>query len=117
VLLFHSQLLDPASILISIRQFLIDKGFVENVRGDCTLHVGIDARYVWYFMSRFLMLSPSGLVTGFAPQRLVTDGQSRADVPSYTMREACADAAYGALRFRRPATPLCEMRDTACQRD
>jgi len=41
------QLLEPASIPISLRQFAIDKGFTENVRGDHTLHVGVDARYVW----------------------------------------------------------------------
>jgi hypothetical protein len=36
MLLFHSQLLNPASILILICQFSIDKGFVENVHGDCS---------------------------------------------------------------------------------
>jgi len=40
----HVQLLAPAATPISIRHFAIRKGFVENVRGDRTLWVGIDAR-------------------------------------------------------------------------
>ncbi|KIM86217.1 hypothetical protein PILCRDRAFT_4745 [Piloderma croceum F 1598] len=35
-------LLEPAGIPISLRQFAIDKGFTENVRGDHTLHISVD---------------------------------------------------------------------------
>ena len=40
------QLLEPASVKISLRSHAIERGFVNNVRGDRTIWFGIDARCV-----------------------------------------------------------------------
>jgi hypothetical protein len=46
-LFFHFlQLLEPAGIPISIRNHAIQHGFVNNIRRDRTLSVGVDAKYV-----------------------------------------------------------------------
>jgi hypothetical protein len=41
---FVFQLLEPASVRISFRHHVVKRGFIENIHGDRTLWVGIDAR-------------------------------------------------------------------------
>jgi hypothetical protein len=43
---FSNQLLEPAREPISIRHLTIQRGFADNIHGDRTLWVGIDARYL-----------------------------------------------------------------------
>ncbi|KIM86490.1 hypothetical protein PILCRDRAFT_816437 [Piloderma croceum F 1598] len=41
-------LLEPAAVSISLRELVIQKGFVDNVRGDRTLWIGVDASHWLY---------------------------------------------------------------------